>query len=128
MRNTASAPVPHAGNTMITSISLGSNVPASNKSTRLKVNVCHVSDGLTPSLLVFKLISTAPAAPPDSIFSNQASLPAAGAFITLRSKRKTPVASKLVASTLIPVPPSVVRELRPNTVPELPFKTLNCAT
>ena len=127
-RKTESAPLPHAGNNMITSISLGSNVPASNKSIKLNVNVCQASDGFAPSLLVFTFISTAPAAPPDSIFNIHASLPAAGAVMTFRSKRNTPVANKLVASTETPVPPSVVRELRPNTVPELPFNTLNSAT
>ena len=48
--------------------------------------------------------------------------------MTFMSKRNTPVASKLVASTETPVPPSVVREFKPSTVPELPFNTLNSAT
>ena len=127
-RKTVSAPVPHAGNNIITSRSLGSIDPLSIKSAIGNENVCHASDGLTPSELVFKFTSVAPVAPPDSTFNIQASLPPAGALTTFKSNESTPFDAISVTFSVSPVPPSVVRAFQPNTVPELPFNTLNSAT
>ena len=113
---------------MMTSKSLGSIEPLSIKSAIGNVNVCHASEGLTPSALVLRFTSVAPVAPPDSTFNNHASLPAAGALTTLRSKDNTPLDAISATLSVTPVPPSVVRAFQPSTVPELPFSTENSAT
>ena len=112
----------------MTSNALGSIEPASIKSAIGKVNVCHTSDGLTPSELVFKLTSVAPVAPADSTFNIQASFPAAGALITFKSKDNTPLAAISVTFKGASLPPLSLRVLKPSTVPELPFNTANSTT
>ena len=52
----------------------------------------------------------------------------AGALTTFISNEKTPLLKITEASIGVPLPPSDVRLLKPNTVPEFPFSTRNSTT